>query len=122
MVATRESKRTLAQESTDTDATSLGRCYDRPVDVETASAIERIDKRETSVCGKITGLRGEFAELREEVAGLRREVGELRVEMRDGLDEMRRHATMLHERTHEILRMVAEGVAHLSVKLDSLSG
>jgi hypothetical protein len=87
------------------------RCYDRSVDVETASAIERlserVDKLETSVHGDLTGLRGE--------------VGELRGEMREGLAEVRRHAKALIEETNETLRFVAEGVAHLSVKIDSLS-
>ena len=81
------------------------------MDVETTSAIERlterIDKLETSVHGDMTGLRGE--------------IENLRTEMREGLEEVRRHARMLNEQTNETLRVVAEGVAHLSVKIDSLS-
>ena len=101
------------------------RCYDRPVDVETASAIERlaerIDTLETSVHGDITGLRGEVGDLRSEVGDLRGEVGTLRAEMREGLEEVRRHAKVLNEQTNETLRFVAEGVAYLTVKVDSLS-
>ena len=41
--------------------------------------------------------------------------------MREGLEEVRRHAKVLNEQTNETLRVVAEGVAHLSVKIDSLS-
>jgi hypothetical protein len=88
------------------------------VDVETASAIERLTERidtlETSVHGDMTGLRGE-------VGDLRGEIGNLRAEMREGLEEVRRHAKMLNEQTNETLRFVAEGVAHLTIKIDSLS-
>jgi predicted nucleic acid-binding Zn-ribbon protein len=95
------------------------------VDVETASAIEqlteRIDKLETSVHGDITGLRGEIGDLRGELGDLRGELGNLRAETREGLEEVRRHAKVLNEQTNETLRVVAEGVAHLSVKIDSLS-
>ena len=81
------------------------------MDVETTSAIERlterIDKLETSVHGDMTGLRGEMANLR--------------AETRHGLEEVRTHAKVLNEQTNETLRVVAEGVAHLSVKIDSLS-
>jgi hypothetical protein len=88
------------------------------VDVETASAIERLTERidtlETSVHGDMTGLRGE-------VGDLRGEIGNLRPEMREGLEEVRRHAKMLNEQTNETLRFVAEGVAHLTIKIDSLS-
>jgi prefoldin subunit 5 len=88
------------------------------VDVETTSAIERlterIDKLETSVHGDMAGLRGEIGELRGEMENLR-------AETREGLEEVRRHATVLNEQTNETLRVVAAGVAHLSVKIDSLS-
>jgi hypothetical protein len=81
------------------------------VDVETTSAIERlterIGKHETSVHDDMTGLRSE--------------IGNLRTEMREGLEEVRRHARMLNEQTNDRLRVVAEGVADLSVKIDSLS-
>ena len=81
------------------------------MDVETASAIERLTERidalEISVHRDITGLRGE--------------VGDLRTEMREGLEEVRRHAKALNEETNETLRFVAGGVAHLSVKIDSLT-
>jgi predicted nucleic acid-binding Zn-ribbon protein len=95
------------------------------VDVETTSAIERlterIDKLETSVHGDLTGLRGETANLRSDITGLRGEIANLRAETREGLEEVRRHATVLNEQTNETLRVVAEGVAYLSVKIDFLS-
>jgi hypothetical protein len=70
--------------------------------------------------GEVGELRGEVGGLRGEVGELRGEVGDLRAEMREGLEEVRRHAKMLNEQTEETLRFVAEGVAHLSVKVDSL--
>jgi prefoldin subunit 5 len=95
------------------------------VDVDTASAIERLTERidtlETSMHGDMTELRGDMTELRGEVGELRSEIGVLRAETREGLEEARRHAKMLNEQTGETLRFVAEGVAHLSVKIDSLS-
>lgn len=95
------------------------------MDVETTSAIERlterIDKLEASVHGDMTGLRGEVGGLRGEVGNLHGEIENLRAETREGLEQVRRHATVLDEHTNETLRLVAEGVAHLSVKIDSLS-
>jgi HAMP domain-containing protein len=109
------------------------------VDVETTLAIERLTERidalEISVHGDMKGLRGEVGDLRGEVGELRGEVGELRgevgelrgeignlrAEMREGLEEVRRQAKALIEETNETLRLVAGGVAHLSVKIDSLA-
>jgi hypothetical protein len=75
----------------------------REMDVETASAIvrlsERVDTLDTS---------------------LRQEITDLRIELREGLAESRRHAVMLNESTREDIRFVAEAVANLTVKIDSL--
>jgi len=73
------------------------------MDVETASAIvrlsERVDTLDTS---------------------LRQEITDLRIELLEGLAESRRHAVMLNESTREDIRFVAEAVANLTVKIDSL--
>jgi hypothetical protein len=53
-------------------------------------------------------------------ASLRQEITDLRLELRDGLAESRRHAVMLNESTREDIRFVAEAVANLTVKIDSL--
>ena len=75
----------------------------RDMDVETASAIvrlsERVDTLDTS---------------------LRQEITDLRIELLEGLAESRRHAVMLNESTREDIRFVAEAVANLTVKIDSL--
>jgi hypothetical protein len=86
----------------------------RDMDVETASAIvrlsERVDTLDTSLRQEITDL---LIELRDGLA-------ELRAEFREGLAESRRHAVMLNESTREDIRFVAEAVANLTVKVDSL--
>jgi hypothetical protein len=87
------------------------------VDIETASAIEkvteRIDALETSLRGDIADLReemvGQGAQLREEITGLRGEIA-----------EVRRHAVVLNESTRDDIRLVAEAVAVLTVKVDAL--
>jgi hypothetical protein len=57
-------------------------------------------------------------DLRTEMHGLR---DELRTEFRDGLAENRRHAEVLFESVRDDIRIVAEGVAALAVKVDALS-
>jgi DNA-binding IclR family transcriptional regulator len=91
------------------------------MDVETASALERIGARldalDTSLGAKIVAFRDE---LRQESAArrddLRREIAALR----DSVEEVRRHAVILNESTREDIRFVAEAVAGLSIKIDSL--
>jgi len=84
------------------------------MDIETASAIvrlsERVDTLDTSLRQEITDLR---IELRDGLA-------ELRAALREGLAQGRRHAVMLNESTREDIRFVAEAVANLTVKIDSL--
>jgi len=84
------------------------------MDVDTASAIgglsERIDALDTSLRTFV----------RQVEASLRGEIADLRVELREGLAESRRHATVLNESTREDIRFVAEAVAGLTVKIDSL--
>jgi hypothetical protein len=109
---------------------------------------ERIDLLETSLRAEFRGgqaglgedLRGEFqsglAGLREDLrgefqsglVGLREDLrGEfrgglagLRDELREETQEGRRHASVLNEATRDDIRLVAEAVAHLTLKVDSL--
>jgi hypothetical protein len=72
-----------------------------------------------------SSLRAEIRDgLAEHDRSLRTEVSEqgssLRVEFRDGLADVRRHAVMLNESTRDDIRLVAEAVAVLTVKVDSL--
>jgi hypothetical protein len=99
------------------------------VDVETASAIERLGERvdtlDTSLRGviesRISALDISLRTfVREVEASLRGEIAYLRVELHEGLEQSRRHATILNESTREDIRFVAEAVANLTVKIDSL--
>jgi hypothetical protein len=101
----------------------------KAVDVETASAIERlgerIDTRDTSVRGviedRISALDLSLRTyIREVEASVRGEIADLRVELHEGLEQSRRHSTILNESTREDIRFVAEAVANLTVKIDSL--
>ena len=101
------------------------------MDIEAASAIvrlsERVDTLDTSLRQGITDLRIELrdglAELHDGLAEVRDGLVEVReglVEVREGLGQSRRHAVMLNESTREDIRFVAEAVANLTVKIDSL--
>ena len=96
------------------------------MDVETSEAIEqlgqRIDALDGSLRGEFGSLRGEFGTLRGEFGTLRGEVGSLRSEFRAGLEENRRHAEVLFESLRDDIRMLAEGFATLTAKLDSRHG
>jgi len=88
------------------------RCYDpsSPMDVETSAALEGLSNR---VDGLGLELRGEIAtqgaELRAEMAAMRQELG---AEIR--------HVQIQVESLRDDIRIVAEGVANLAVKLDRL--
>lgn len=86
------------------------------MDVETAIAIGSLGAG-TARLG--VELRAEMADLRVE---LREEMADLRVELRDGLAENRRHTQVLFESLHDDIRMLAESVVSVSMKLDSLRG
>ena len=99
------------------------------MDVETASAIERLGERvdtlDTSLRGviesRISALDISLRTfVREVEASLRGDIADLRVELNEGLEQSRRHATILNESTREDIRVVAETVANLTVKIDSL--
>jgi len=84
------------------------------VDTETASALERVHDRIDTLEKSV---RGDIAQLREDMAD---QGHRLRAELRDGLAEARRHAALLNETTRDDIRLVAEAVAVLSLKVDSL--
>ena len=59
-------------------------------------------------------------ELSGEIAAVRRDIEILRAETRDGLAESRRHTEVLFESLRDDIRIIAEGFATVSLKLDSL--
>jgi hypothetical protein len=111
------------------------------MDVETATAIEalRSDLRSTearlaagtaSLGDDLRGemrqmgdeLRGEIQQMGEELRGEMRQIAEdLRRDIREGDAETRRHSTVLVESLRNDIRLVAEAVAVLTVKVDRLS-
>jgi hypothetical protein len=86
------------------------------MDVETSGAIEQLGRRIDALEGS---LRGDFGSLRGEVGSLRDDFGSLRGEFRAGLAENRRHAEVLFESLRDDIRMLAEGFATLTARLDS---
>jgi hypothetical protein len=85
------------------------------MDTETAAAIERVNTRIDAL--EVT-LRGEFRHGLDEIRDELRD--EFRAELSAQLAEVRRHAVMLNESTRDDIRLVAEAVAVLAVKVDSL--
>ena len=92
------------------------------MDVETASAIEQIHQRIDALEETLrTEIRLSADSVRSDVRiEFREGLDRLREEIREEIQEARRHAVVLNEETRGDIRLVAEGVAHLSVKLDSL--
>ena len=110
------------------------------MDIETADAIgtlgDEIRRVETTLRGEIqrvessltdevrrveTTLRGEMHGMRDELRGEMHGIrDDLRGELRAGLTENRRHAEVLTESLRDDIRIVAEGVAVVSAKLDLL--
>ena len=88
------------------------------MDTDTAVAIEHVNAR---IDAFEMALRGEFrrglSELCEEFRDLH---SELRSELHSELADVRRHAVMLNESTRDDIRLVAEAVAVLTNKIDSL--
>jgi len=87
------------------------------MDVDTAAAVERLSDRTDAL---ESSFRGGLGELRGELGELRGELGELRGEVREGLAENRRHAQILFESLRDDIRILADGFAHISAKIDSL--
>jgi hypothetical protein len=98
------------------------------MDLETSAAIERVGERIDRLEHRIDALeatmRAEFSAVHTEFSAVRTEVSAvrtgLRAEFRDGLAEVRRHAEILHETLRDDIRMLAEGFATISVKLDAM--
>jgi len=88
------------------------------MDIETAEAIDRLSERIDHLA---SSLHGEMAETRD---GLRTDMvemrGGLRAEMAAMRDELRRRTDVVFESLRDDIRLVAEGVAHLAVKIDQL--
>ena len=98
------------------------------MDVETAEALDRLGSRIEGLGVDVgSGTRELANELRDEMRDLanelRDEMRELRMQLRaeflDRLDTNRRHADIQFESLRDDIRIVAEGVAALAVKIDS---
>ena len=77
---------------------------------------QEIRQRFETAEGQIGGLREEVGGLREEVGGLREEVGGLREESQEGI----RHTHVLLEDVQSTVRLLAEGVAGVTERMDRL--
>ena len=76
------------------------------MDVETSAAIERVSERIDSLG---VSLRSEMSQMRDE----------LRTEFRQGLAGNRAHVQLLYESLRDDIRLLAEAVATISIRLDS---
>ena len=98
------------------------------MDVETASAIERLTERvdglETSLRAEMVALgddlHQDLAALREDLTASQKNTRQEFVAVHESIADVRRHATILNESTREDIRFVTEAVANLAVKIDSL--
>jgi hypothetical protein len=105
------------------------------MDLEISAAIERVGERidrlehridvfETTMRAEFSAVRTEFGVVHTEFSAVRTEFSAvrtgLRAEFRDGLAEVRRHAEILHETLRDDIRLLAEGFATISVKLDAM--
>ena len=94
------------------------------MDVDTSAAIERLSERfdvlDATVREGFVSVRGDLGG---EIATVRRDleqaIHDLRAETRDGLAENRRHTEVLFESLRDDIRILAEGFATVSLKLDS---
>ena len=95
----------------------------RDVEVRLSGRVDALSGRIDVVSGRIEALSGRIdgseLTLRGEMALMR---VELRDEFRDGLAQNRRHAEVLIEAVRDDIRIVAEGVAALTAKVDALGG
>jgi hypothetical protein len=90
------------------------------VDVETAGAIDRLGDRIDRLGDRVGLLGDRVGLLGVRVDSLGAELADLRTALHEGLEENRRYALMLNESTRDDVRLVADGVAALAVKIDSL--
>ncbi len=104
-------------------------------DVErgTADLVDRMAVMDTGLRRQIAttedALRGEMREMRDEItttlrAEMRQRANEvtstLRAEMHEMRDELSRHTAMLTESVRDDIRIVADGLATVSAKIDAL--
>jgi hypothetical protein len=87
------------------------------MDTETAEAIDRVGQHVDTL---EMSLRGEIAALREEVREQFSDVRQQLADVREHLADNRRHATIQFESLGHDIRIIAEGVASLAVKVDRL--
>lgn len=88
------------------------------VDLDTSNAIDSlrqdVGRRTTALGQRMTAvedaLRGEIRELRKEMRG----------EMREMREELMRHAMVLTDSVRDDIRIIADGLATVSAKLDAL--
>jgi hypothetical protein len=107
------------------DVPDDGRIFEGCVDTDTSIAIDSLGAGLRAEMSDLrVELRGEMSELRGELRGemseLRGEIADLRLEVRDGLAQNRRHTEILFETLRDDIRILAEGFAVLSTKIDSL--
>ena len=95
------------------DDVKIARARHHQVDFGTSSAIRELR-------GELKETRGDVQELRGEVQELRGEVREIRGEMKGMREELMRHAMVLTESVRDDVRIVADGLAVVSAKLDAL--
>ena len=101
----------------------------------TANVVDRMAVLDTSLRRQIAtaehALRGEMREMRDEITTtLRGEMRQrcdevtstLRAEMHQMRDELSRHAAILTEHVRDDIRIVADGLAAVSAKIDALRG
>ena len=86
----------------------------------TANLVDRMAVLDTSLRRQIAtaehALRGEMREMRDEITTT------LRAEMHVMRDELSRNAAMLTESVRDDIRIVADGLAVVSTKIDALRG
>ena len=110
------------------------------MDIETSEVIDRIGARIDALDASLRAefraefssvreeFRGEFSSVREEFRGefssvreeFRAEFSSVREEFREGLAQNRRHTEVLFESLRDDIRILADGFAAVSTKLDSL--
>ena len=99
------------------------------MDIETSEVIDRIGARIDALEASLRAeLRGESSSLRAEFhaessslrAEFHAESSSLRAEFREGFAQNRRHTEVLFESLRDDIRILADGSAAMSTKLDSL--
>jgi tetrahydromethanopterin S-methyltransferase subunit B len=115
-----DGKITLESEMDVETSAAIDRVSDR-IDALDVSVNDRIDALDASVNGRIDALDVSVNDRIDALdASVNGRTDELRAEVRDGFVEARRHTDVLFESLRDDIRILADGVAHVSAKLDSL--